>query len=58
MNEVLLDHFFPLNEAFSHPPRLRPYKKVLVLTKEEIATALSKCFYTSALGPDGVPYCT
>ena len=27
INKVLLDHFFPPNEPFAPPPRLRPYKK-------------------------------
>jgi len=58
MNNVLLDHVFPLKEPFSPPPRLRPDKKAPPLTKEEIAKALSKCSPTSALGPDGIPYST
>jgi len=41
MNKVLLDHFFPPKEAFTPPPRLRPYKKAPPLTKEEMASALS-----------------
>jgi len=58
MNKVLLDHFFPPKELFSPPPRLRLDKKAPPLTKEEIATALSKCSPTSAPGPDGIPYST
>jgi len=58
INEVLLDHVFPPREPFSPPPRLRPYKKAPLLTKEEISAALSKCSPTSALVPDGVPYST
>ena len=58
MNNVLLDDSFPPKEPFSPPPRLRPDKKAPPLTKEEIATALSKCSPTSAPGPDGIPYFT
>jgi len=58
MNKVLLDHFFPPKEAFSPPPRLRPYKKAPPLTGEEISTALSQCSPISAPGPDGVPNST
>ena len=56
MNKVLLDDFFPAKEPFSPPPRLQLDKKAPPLTKEEIATALSKCSPTSAPGPDGIPY--
>jgi len=42
MNEVLLDHYLPPQEAFAPPPWLRPYKKAATLTKDEIAAALSK----------------
>jgi len=41
MNKVLLDHFFPPKEAFTPPPRLRPYKKAPTLTKKEMASTLS-----------------
>ena len=58
MNEVLLDHFFPPEEPFSPPPRLRPHRSAAPLTTDEIATALSKCSATSAPGPDGIPYST
>ena len=40
MNKVLLDHFFPPKEAFSPPPRLRPYTKALPLTKEDVTILL------------------
>jgi len=56
MNNVLLDHFFPLKEPFSPPPRLRPNRSATPLMTDEIATALSKCSPTSAPGPDGIPY--
>jgi len=58
MNEVLLNHLFALKEPFSPPPRLQPDQKAPPLTKDEIATALSKCSPTSAPGPDGIPYFT
>jgi len=58
MNNVLLDHFFPPNEPFSPPPRLRPNKSAPPLTTDEIAAAFSKCSPTSAPGPDGIPYST
>jgi len=58
MNQVLLDHFLPTKDPFSPPLRLRPDNKAPPLTKEEIATALSKCSPTSAPGPDGIPYST
>jgi len=58
MNEVLLTHFFTLKEPFSPLPRLQPDKKVPPLTKEEIATAFSKCSPTSVPGPDRIPYFT
>jgi len=58
MNDVLLDHLLPPKEPFSPPPRLRPDKKAPPLTKEEIATALSRCSPTSAPGPDRIPYST
>ena len=58
MNSVLLDHFFPLKEPFSPPPRLRPDRSAPPLTTNEIALALSKCSPTSAPGPDGIPYST
>ena len=52
------DHFFPRREAFSLPPRLRPYHKAPPLTQEEVASALSKCSSSLAPGPDGIPYST
>jgi len=58
MHNVLLEHFFPPKEPISPPPRLRPHNSVPPLTTEEIATALSKCSPTSALGPDRIPYST
>jgi len=58
MNSVLLEHFFPYKEPFSPPPRLRPNRSAPPLTTDKIATALSKCSPTSALGPDGIPYST
>jgi len=58
MNEVRLDHFFRPKEPFSPGPRLRPDKKAPPLTKEEIATARSKCSPTSTPGPHGIPYST
>jgi len=58
MNNVLLDHFFPLKEPLSPPPRLRPHKSAPPLTTNEIAAALSKCSPTSAPGPDRIPYST
>jgi len=58
MNNVLLDHVFPLKKPFSPPPRLRPDKHAPPLTNEEIPMALSKCSPTSAPGPDGIPYST
>jgi len=58
MNNVLLEHFFPPQEPFSPPPRLRPHNLVPPLTTEEIAAALSKCSPTSAPGPDGILYST
>jgi len=56
MNNVLLDYFFPPQEPFSPPPRLRTHKSATPLPTEEIAAALSNCSPTSAPGPDGVPY--
>lgn len=58
MNDVLLDHFFPPRPAFPPPRRLRPHEGAPPLTTDEIASAVSKCSPTSALGPDGVPYST
>jgi len=58
MNNVLLEHFFPPEEPFSSPPRLRPHNSVPPLTTEEIAAALSKCSPTSAPDADGIPYST
>jgi len=58
MNNVLLDHIFPPKEPFSPPPRLRPHKATPPLPTAEVAAALSKCSWTSAPGPDGIPYST
>ena len=58
MNKVLPDNFSPPKEPFSPPPRLRPDRKAPPLTKEVIATPLSKCSPTSAPGPDRIPYST
>jgi len=56
MNNDLLDHFFPPNEPFSPPPRLRPNKSVHALTGDEIGVALHKCSPTSAPGLHWIPY--
>jgi len=58
INDALLGHFFPSKAAFSPPPRLRPHNSTPLLTKEEIAHALSKSASSSAPGPDQIPYLT
>jgi len=58
MTEALLSHFFPPQPPFSPPPRLRLHNSTPPRIKEEIAPALSKSTFSSAPGPDGIPYLT
>jgi len=54
--ETLLDHFFPSKPPSPPLLRLTRYEDYTLLTSEEIFSALSKSWNTSAPGPDHIPY--
>ena len=56
INTAVLSHFFPNKNPTPTPSILRPFREVPSLGPEEIAHALSKSSYTSAPGPDQIPY--
>ena len=56
INKALLDHFFPPKPKLPPRGRLHPHPSAVILTKEEVAAALSKSAPSSAPCPDGVPY--
>jgi len=56
MNTALLAHFFPPKPLPFVPSILRPHKGCDPLLPNEISAALRKCSFSSAPGPDTIPY--
>jgi len=56
VNQALLRHFLPPKPLPIVPSILRPYKGCEPLLPGEITSALRKCSFSSAPGPDTIPY--